>query len=84
MKNFAILQDRFEGDNVIPPGTGMRKGGKAIDWESFQAGRGRIGDSWLYVWGEVRYDDGFGNTRFTKFCHRYNFAGIPGKMLAAV
>ena len=35
LKNFAILQDRFEGDNVIPPGTGMRKGGKAIDWESF-------------------------------------------------
>ena len=25
----------------------------------------------LFVWGMVTYDDGFGNRRYTKFCHRY-------------
>jgi hypothetical protein len=28
---------------------------------------------YLYVWGAVRYDDGFNNMRTTKFCHRYNW-----------
>jgi hypothetical protein len=27
--------------------------------------------NWLYVWGIVTYEDGFGVSRFTKFCHRY-------------
>jgi len=27
----------------------------------------------LYVWGIVRYDDGFTKGRETKFCHRYNW-----------
>jgi hypothetical protein len=26
----------------------------------------------IYVWGQVRFDDGFGQQRFTNFCHRYN------------
>jgi hypothetical protein len=26
----------------------------------------------LFVWGKVTYDDGFGNRRYTKFCHRYD------------
>ncbi len=26
---------------------------------------------YLYVWGVVRYDDGFKRMRMTKFCHRY-------------
>jgi hypothetical protein len=25
-----------------------------------------------FIWGIVTYDDGFGNTRFTKFCHWYD------------
>jgi hypothetical protein len=27
---------------------------------------------YLYAWGRVTYVDGFGNERFTNFCHRYN------------
>jgi hypothetical protein len=27
----------------------------------------------LYVWGIIRYSDGFNMTRTTKFCHRYNW-----------
>ena len=26
----------------------------------------------IYVWGQLRYDDGFGERRFTNYCHRYN------------
>ena len=26
----------------------------------------------FFVWGTVRYDDGFGKPRYTNFCHRYN------------
>lgn len=28
---------------------------------------------YLYVWGIIGYDDGFGKNRTTKFCHRYNW-----------
>ena len=27
----------------------------------------------LYVWGRVEYDDGFGVSRLTNFCYRYNW-----------
>jgi hypothetical protein len=27
---------------------------------------------YLYAWGRVTYVDGFGNERWTNFCHRYN------------
>ena len=27
---------------------------------------------YFYVWGIVRYNDGFKDNRFTRFCHRYN------------
>jgi hypothetical protein len=30
-------------------------------------------DIFLYVWGALTYDDGFGSIRTTKFCHRYNW-----------
>jgi hypothetical protein len=40
-----------------------------------QAARLRAGENWLYVWGRVEYDDGFGSARFTQFCHRYNMSG---------
>ena len=39
--------------------------------------KGLSGDKsyFLYVWGIVRYHDGFKPERFTRFCHRYNFKG---------
>lgn len=44
---------------------------------SFQAN-----NLWVYVWGTVHYDDGFGNERHTNFCHRYDTHGfspsVPG------
>jgi hypothetical protein len=32
-------------------------------------------DRWLYMWGCVYYEDGFGFPRFTRFCIRYNLYG---------
>jgi hypothetical protein len=63
------------GTNVIPPGTEMRQWGRTnvepSDFVSF-----RRHAHFVYVWGEVRYDDGFGTERFTKFCHRYERRGF--------
>jgi hypothetical protein len=60
---FPITDDKFFGNNVIAPGTPMTQG-----TPSFK----RPKQGFIYVWGEVRYNDGFGMSRFTKFCHRYN------------
>jgi hypothetical protein len=71
------LTNIFSGDNIIPPRAEMRKGGEAIaspEFDNFQKG-GMIRDRWLYVWGRVAYEDGFGKERFTDFCHRYNVLG---------
>ncbi len=63
--------DEFVGNNVIPPGTAMAKGTKTIPSTNlllFDAAKQR----YCYVWGRVRYRDGFGELRTTNFCHRYN------------
>lgn len=64
----------FYGNNTIPPGTEMRRSQNAefkeVDFANFVGRRLH-----LYVWGEVRYRDGFGDRRFTKFCHRYGGSG---------
>jgi hypothetical protein len=31
-------------------------------------------DLYAFVWGAVRYDDGYGEDRYTRFCHRYAIA----------
>jgi hypothetical protein len=49
-------------------------------------------ERYIYVWGAVLYDDGFGTRRRTRFCHRYDFRGFqtggdpywPGAMIRAV
>jgi hypothetical protein len=74
LKEFPVKEDSFEGKNIIAARIEMRKGATAIESQSFNAARNR-GSGWLYVWGEVRYDDGFDKDRFTKFCFRYNMAG---------
>jgi hypothetical protein len=55
-----------------------------IEKQAFEAGKNRPGENWLYIWGEVRYDDGFGVNRFTKFCHRYHLrASASGDRIKA-
>lgn len=49
----------------MPRGTGTLNDGRRV----LNAGRG-----FIYVWGKVTYQDGFGEARWLTFCHRYNCA----------
>ena len=53
------------GDHVITPGSTMTRGTEPAN---IAAGDGQ----YCYVWGKISYKDGFGVSRFTRFCHRYN------------
>jgi len=43
------------------------------------AGNGRMNETpiFIYVYGVVRYHDGFADGRLTRFCHRYNYKVRP-------
>ena len=47
----------------LPIGTGSLPNGKQ---------RLADGVGFIFVWGTVSYGDGFGNTRWLNYCHRYN------------
>lgn len=78
---FPIPSNKFSGNNLIPPKGAITKGGPAInhtDYDAFVAQHASKPDqSWLYVWGRVRYKDGFGRNRFTDFCYRYSLRTGP-------
>ena len=50
---------------IFPIGTSVTRGSHGI-------GVPQPWTKYLYAWGRVTYVDGFGNERFTNFCHRYN------------
>jgi hypothetical protein len=56
---------------VVPPGATVRRASRRFFVETRYPS-----ERFLYVWGEVSYTDGFGGSRFTKFCHRYNSHAI--------
>lgn len=79
------IENILNGNSVIPARTEMRKGAKAIrssELASFKQGGGPK-DRWLYVWGRVAYEDGFGRNCWTDFCFRYNLAGTHDGTIAA-
>ena len=47
-----------------------------INFLGDQPPKARVDNSDQYVWGTVRYHDGFREGRFTKYCHRYNFSAL--------
>ena len=57
------IGEMSEPRGVIAPGTEM-----IVSAGTFFTNKLRNA---LFVWGMVTYDDGFGNRRYTKFCHRY-------------
>ena len=65
----------LSGNNVIHSGLEMRQLGRTAispqEFQNFQAN-----NIWVYVWGAIHYDDGFGNERHTNFCHRYDARGF--------
>jgi nitrogen fixation-related uncharacterized protein len=81
----SVENESFVGNNILPPKSEMRKGAKWIamsDFIGFKKG-GTQDDRWLYVWGRVRYSDGFRPTRWIDFCHRYNMLGERGLIIPA-
>lgn len=77
--HFPVRQ--LSGNAVIPASSEMQQWGSTAvspqEFNNFQANT-----LWVYVWGSVHYDDGFGNERHTDFCHRYDARGfaftVPG------
>src|SRR5262245_27085866 len=72
-----------KGSIVIAPGAAATRGSaKRVNVQSLHefseendgVDTERERSIYLYVWGAVRYDDGFKKMRITKFCHRYNWA----------
>jgi hypothetical protein len=60
-----IADDKLRAAGVLPIGTRIRRGSPDVRVAT---------EKFLYAWGRVTYSDGFGNCRFTNFCHRYNTA----------
>jgi len=78
--NFSLSDDLDHGPIVVAPGTraiNTTPTRRTDEFEAFLTNAG-IQDRFAYVWGEVRYDDGFGVIRWIKFCHRYNVAAAVG------
>jgi hypothetical protein len=76
-------EEKFSGGtNLIMPGNEMKKGGPWIihvDFDNFRRDNSSKPDGcWFYIWGRVRYKDGFNKNRFTDFCFRYSLRGSGG------
>jgi hypothetical protein len=54
----------------IEPSTGVLAAGAEIIIPTGPLLSNKV-SNYIYVWGMVTYEDGFGVSRFTKFCHRY-------------
>jgi hypothetical protein len=77
-------------ERTIHPGDNIRRSSTGnLDIKNID-----IAGVYVFVWGVVHYSDGFGNKRFTRFCHRYPGACVqhndiqsmngPGGMAAIV
>jgi hypothetical protein len=80
-----LLEGPLAGSGIVPARMEMIRGAKAIasaELDVFKAGGGAK-DRWLYVWGRVSYEDGFGRERRTDFCFRYNLAGMKDGKIPA-
>src|SRR3546814_19268099 len=64
---FPVIDDPREIERAIQSGEGIRFG----SLEACPISRFDNSESFIFVWGSVYYDEGFGGRRLTKFCHRY-------------
>jgi len=70
---FRIDESDANGDITLSPGVRMRQGGDLVDVDTEL----KLQFGWyVYVWGAAYYEDGFGEPRITRFCHRYNCANL--------
>jgi hypothetical protein len=72
----AVFEDvKVEpGRMLITPKAKVERGTGELGKDSAEAYRNRLDGFYIYVWGRVEYEDGFGNDRWMIFCHRYNCA----------
>jgi hypothetical protein len=61
-----------EGQILIAPKEGIERGTSSLSQEGVEACDKRLDGFYVYVWGRIEYDDGFGNARWMIYCHRYN------------
>ena len=52
----------------------IERGTGPLDQEGAMAYRDRLDGFYIYVWGRIEYEDGFGSPQWLIFCHRYNCA----------
>jgi hypothetical protein len=70
------------GDNFLPRGVEMIEGSESISVRDILSALPT--SLYFYVWGEVKYNDGFTPDRWIKFCHRYSwhsFTDVGGRDL---
>jgi len=68
-----------ERENVVSPNVFVERGSDMFEADQLRNKR----DFYLYVWGAVFYEDGFGEERFTNFCHRYNCVNFKNRRISA-
>ncbi len=61
-----IENEELEGTYIIPARGRMIQGSPTATYPATEP------REYLYVWGSIHYQDGFGRRRFTDFCHRYH------------
>ena len=62
LTDFPIADQDLSGSYVLTPGAVTRQGSDSITVTA---------KGYVYVWGRMKYLDGFGTQRTTNFCHRY-------------
>nr|WP_295470281.1 hypothetical protein [Mesorhizobium sp.] len=69
-RNFPVRKPTGKATRVVHPSGHMHQGSE----DTFPTDAAEQSDHNVYVWGVAYYEDGFGEPRFTKFCHRYSTA----------
>jgi hypothetical protein len=66
-----FLIGKHAGNNFLPRGVEMTEGSESIRARDILSALPT--NLYFYVWGEVKYNDGFTPDRWIKFCHRYSW-----------
>lgn len=64
-------EDAIHPIGSLQPGAAITQGTETERWANLV-----VENEFIFVFGVVRYDDGFKRERFTKFCHRYRCADV--------
>jgi hypothetical protein len=68
--DFAEVEITDPGSVLLVPKAEFERGTAALSKQDTD--RYRLKEGFVYVWGRIEYEDGFGCSRWLIFCHRYN------------